>query len=156
MDKTELMRRAIELSRQKMREGIAAPFAALVVKDGEIVGEGWNNVVQDHDATGHGETNAIRDAGKRLGTWDLSGCELYTTCEPCSLCVSAIWWARIDKVYYGNGLDDAEKVGFELAPLLDEVNNPPAGRATPYERLLGEEAFAVFEEWQADSTKAMF
>lgn len=147
MDKTDYMRRAIALCQRKMDEGTGGYCATIVVKDGEIIGEGWNDVLQNHDPTGHCEIHAMRAAGQKLGTWDLSGCELYTTWEPCSMCVGAIWWARIDRVYYANLLTDAEKLGMDIDALKHEVSVGPGERARPYERLLGEEAFAVVKKW---------
>ncbi len=147
MDKTDFMRRAIELCQQKMDEGVGGYCATLVVKDGEIVGEGWNDVLNNNDPTGHCEIHAMREAGRRLGNWNLSGCELYTTWEPCSMCVAAIWWARIDRVYYANALSDAVKLGMDIDALIREVRAPVDARSRPYERLMGEEAFAVVKRW---------
>jgi tRNA(Arg) A34 adenosine deaminase TadA len=146
-DNAILMRRAIEISRREMLQHGAAPFAAVVVKDGRIVGEGVNRVVAAHDPTAHGEVEAIRDAGRRLGTWDLSGCALYTTCEPCAMCVAAMFWARIDRLYYANTLADCEAIGFDLAPLRVLVRADIGAWATPAERLLADEARAVLHEW---------
>ncbi len=147
MDKTDFMARAIAISREKMLDSGAAPFAAVIVKDGRIVGEGCNQVVATHDPTSHGEVEAIRDAGRNLGTWDLSGCDLYTTCEPCEMCVAAMYWARIDRMYYANTLKDCEDIGFELAPLRDLVRSDLHARALPAERLMGPEGRAVLDLW---------
>ena len=114
MDIEGFMRRAIELSREKMESGAGGYCASLVVKEGEVVGEGWNTVLQSNDPTAHCEINAIRAAGQRLGTWDLSGCELYSTWEPCPMCVAAISWARISRVYYANLLSDAADLGMDV------------------------------------------
>lgn len=141
------MRRAIEISRSQMLENGAAPFAAVIVKDGKIVGEGCNNVVNHHDATSHGEIEAIRDAGRNLGTWDLSGCDIYTTCEPCEMCVAAMYWARIGRMYYANTLADAEEIGFELQPLRALVRADLDQRSLPAARLLPEEGRAVLDLW---------
>lgn len=146
-EKSDFMRRAIEISRREMLEAGAAPFAAVVVKDGVIVGEGVNRVVASHDPTSHGEIEAIRDAGRRLGTWNLAGCDLYTTCEPCEMCVAAMFWARLDRLYYANTLADCEAIGFELAPLRALVRADTAERALPAERLLAAEARAVLDLW---------
>lgn len=147
MDKTGFMARAIAISRDRMLDGGAAPFAAVVVKDGKIVGEGCNQVVASHDPTSHGEVEAIRDAARNLGTWDLSGCDLYTTCEPCEMCVAAMYWARIDRMYYANTLRDCEEIGFDLAPLRDLVRSDLHARALPAERLMGPEGRAVLDLW---------
>lgn len=145
----DFMARAIEISRQAALSGDGAPFGAVVVQNGEIVGEGVNRVVATHDPTSHGEVEALRDAGRRLGTWDLSGCELYTSCEPCEMCVAAMFWARIAKVYYASRLSDAEAIGFDLSPLTALVRAEPAGRAVPYEPLMREEAVEVLKAWAA-------
>jgi guanine deaminase len=141
------MRRAIEISRDSMREKGSAPFACVVVKDGVIVGEGVNNVMNNHDPTSHGEVEAIRDAGRNLQTWDLSGCDLYTTCEPCEMCVAAMFWAKISRMYYANTLADCEEIGFDLKPLRKMVRSDLHDRALPAERLLADEALAVIKEW---------
>ncbi|TVQ55305.1 MAG: nucleoside deaminase [Rhodobacteraceae bacterium] len=146
-DTTEFMRRAIEISRREMLESGAAPFAAVIVKNGAIVGEGVNRVASRCDATAHGEVEAIRDAGRRLGSWDLSGCDLYTTCEPCEMCVAAMVWARVDRLYYANTLADCEAIGFDLAPLRAAVRADLPDRAMPATRLLAEEARAVLDLW---------
>lgn len=148
MNKMDFMRRAIEISRDQMLRNGAAPFAAVVVKDGKIVGEGCNNVVNNHDATSHGEVEAIRNAGRNLGTWDLTGCEIYTTCEPCEMCVAAMHWARLDRMYYSNALQDAEDLGFELKSLRATVRADLHDRALPAERLLPEEGRAVLDLWK--------
>lgn len=146
------MRRAIEISRDKMRADGSGPFGCVIVKDGEIVGEGVNNVVNNHDATSHGEMEAIRDAGRRLKTWDLSGCELYTSCEPCEMCASAMFWAKVSKVYYANTLVDCQEIGLDVEPLRTLVRSDIQDRALSAERLLGPEARAVLDEWAASPT----
>lgn len=144
------MQRAINLAREKMREGKGHwPFGCLIVKDGEVVGEACNDMGISLDPTAHGEILAIRDACKRLGTMDLSGCELYTSCEPCSLCTSAIFLTNISKVYYGAVLDDCRQYGSDHMALRDYVSKPIDRRATPSERLLGEEGRALLGEWAA-------
>ncbi|WP_439814987.1 nucleoside deaminase [Zavarzinia sp. CC-PAN008] len=147
MDKQDFMRRAIAISRHQVEQGLGSAFGAVVVKDGVIVGEGGNTVTSTHDATAHGEVVAIRDAGQKLGTWDLSGCELYTSCEPCAMCVAAIHWARIDKLYYANTLKDAEDIGYDVETLKTLVRTAIAERTLPSERLLAEEARAVLDDW---------
>jgi tRNA(Arg) A34 adenosine deaminase TadA len=147
MTKDEIMRYAIELSRREMRGGNAAPFAAVIVRDGVIVGEGCNHVVRDSDPTAHGEVDAIRDACRKLGTWDLSGCEIYTTCEPCEMCLAAMFWAKLDRMYYANRLTDAEALGFDLTPLHALVRTDLEKRALTAGRLCAQEARAVLDEW---------
>jgi guanine deaminase len=146
MEKSDFMKRAIALSREKSAAGLGAPFAAVIVRDGTIVGEGWNTVAADHDPTAHGEVMAIRDACRRLATIDLSGCDIYTSCEPCSMCVATIWWAKLDRVYYANALDDTRHY-FELGPLLSDVGQPIGRRSTPSEQLMAADAFAVIKDW---------
>lgn len=141
------MRRAIALSREAMETGKGAPFGAVIVRDGKIIGEGYNTVIPDHDPTAHGEVVAIRDAGRKTGSWDLSGAEIYTSCEPCAMCVAAIHWARIGKVHYAADLTDAEKLGYDVKTLNTLVSLPIGRRAMPAERLGAEEAAAVLVEW---------
>jgi len=143
------MRRAIALSRRCMVENGSAPFAAVIVKDGAVVGEGVNNVVNSSDPTSHGEVEAIRDAARRLGSWDLSGCDLYTTCEPCTLCVAAMFWAKISRLYYANTLADCENIGFDLKPLTALVRTNLHDGALKAERILPDEARSVLDEWAA-------
>jgi tRNA(Arg) A34 adenosine deaminase TadA len=148
----KFMAQAIALSRESMLAKGDAPFAAVIVRDGEVVGEGVNQVRSRHDATSHGEVEAIRDAGRRLGTWDLSGCEIYTTCEPCEMCVAAMFWANIKTMYYANTLQDCEALGFELEPLRTLVRSDLHRRAIVCERVMPEEARAVFDEWAKQPT----
>ena len=147
MDHEGYMRRAIALCEEKMAAGEGGYCATLIVRDDEVIGEGWNNVAENHDATGHCEINAIRDAGQRTRNWDLSGSTLYTTWEPCIMCAAAIWWARIDRVFYGNLLSHAADLGIDLAGLDSEVASPSEQRGRPYRRLLGDETYAMFRAW---------
>ena len=148
MTHEDFMRRAIDLSRQQMNATGDPPFAAVIVKDGRIVGEGVNRAISNHDATSHGEVEAIRDAGRNMGTWDLSGCTLYTSCEPCQMCLAAMHWAGIVKLYYANTLEDCAALGFDLGPLTDLVSQTAKDGRLAGERLLGPEAHSVFDEWQ--------
>lgn len=152
MTNEEIMRRVIEMARQKVESGqdrVVPPIVAVVAKDGEIIGQGFNTAVRDHDPTAHAEVAAIRDTCRRLGTWDLSGCELYTIAEPCSLCVGAIYFARLDRLYYASGRADAASRGTNIDPLLHEVARPIGERRLPSEQLLRAEAVAVLGEWAA-------
>ena len=146
MNETELMQYCVDLSRRKMLEEGAAPFAALIVKDGEIVAEGWNTVEIDHDPTLHGEVAAIRKACKKLKTFDLSGHDLYTSCEPCQMCVATMWWARIDRMFYANALADTAHL-LPLDDLTHEVTHPIHERRLPATQLLADEAKAIVVEW---------
>lgn len=149
MTSEKFMARAIELGRAGLHTKDGRPFAAVVVKQGEIVGEGRSQQITLHDPTAHGEIVAIRDACRRLGTTDLSGCELYTTCEPCLLCVAAIWWAKISKMYYAHTQKDCERIGFSTKALVEEVMHPLASRKLPAERICADEAEFLFQEWAA-------
>ena len=149
MTPEQIMARAIAMGRHGLHEKGARPFAAIVVRDGEIVGEGRSQQTALRDPTAHGEILAIRDACKRLDTTDLSECEIYTTCEPCLLCVSAIWWAKIRRMYYAHTQEDCEKIGFSTKELVEEVSRPLKLRKLPGKRILAEEAQKLFEEWAA-------
>lgn len=143
------MSRAIELSREKMRTGDGGPFAAVIVLDGEIVGEGWNQVTGGNDPTAHAEITAIRNACRALGTFSLEGAVIYSSCEPCPMCLGAIYWAHISHVYYANSTADAVEIGFDDGYLYREIALPWERRALPSGRLLAGEARAVFDEWDA-------
>jgi guanine deaminase len=151
-----LMRRAIELSRQGMEGGSGGPFGAVVARDGRIVGEGWNRVTSTNDPTAHAEVVAIRAACAALGRFDLRGCEIYTSCEPCPMCLSAIYWARLDRIYYANGRADAARIGFDDAFLYAEVALDPAARSLPMTRLLADEARAAFDDWERNPDKVRY
>ena len=147
------MRHAIRLSAERMREGLGGPFGAVIVKDGEIIAEGWNRVTSDNDPTAHAEVTAIRQACKRLGTFSLQGCEIYTSCEPCPMCLSAIYWARLDRIYFANSREEAAEIGFDDALIYGEVSKPIGDRIIPTVKLPSAEAAAVFAEWRAKPDK---
>jgi guanine deaminase len=149
--KTKYMREAIRISRQKMNANCGGPFGAVVVRGGKIVGRGWNQVTSGNDPTAHAEVSDIREACRRLKTFKLDDCELYTSCEPCPMCLAAIYWARIRKVYYGNTRHDAAKIEFDDEFLYREVAAPIHRRKIPMTPLLRKEALKVFGEW-ADKT----
>jgi len=150
------MRRAIDLSRIKMEAGEGGPFGAVIVHGGVIIGEGWNRVLGTHDPTAHAEIVAIRDACARLGTFRLVGAEIYTSCEPCPMCLAAILWARLDRMYFANTRLDAAAIGFDDALFYDEVVRPLEKRSLPAERLLADEARAVFAEWDRKPDKVQY
>lgn len=127
--------------------GAGGPFGAVVVRDGQIIGEGWNRVLETNDPTAHAEIIAIRDACARLGTYDLGGAVLYTSCEPCPMCLAAIYWARIGHIHYGNARQDAADIGFDDAVIYDEIPKSPTERQIPMTRLLPDEARAAFDAW---------
>ena len=148
MDKREVfMRRAIELARQGMNQGAGGPFGAVVVREGAIVGEGWNRVISTHDPTAHGEVTAIRDACAKLGTFSLEGCEIHTTGQPCPMCLGAIQWARIEKIYYGFRIEDAAAIGFDDTEFYRQMVLPPDERLIPAEELCREEALELAREY---------
>ena len=147
MDHIDYVQRAVALSREKMRAGEGGPFAAVVVKEGQVVGEGWNRVSSSLDPTAHAEVNAIRDACERLGTFWLEESILYSSCEPCPMCLAAIYWARIPAVYYANTTTDAAAIGFEDAFVYAEVALPAEQRSVLCRQVPSEEALAVFAEW---------
>lgn len=152
MTKEELMRKAIELSIDNVANG-GGPFGAVIAKEGEIIATGVNRVTANCDPTAHAEVSAIREACGKLGTFDLSGCEIYTSCEPCPMCLGAIYWAHLDKMYYGNNKTDAKNIGFDDSFIYDEIDLTPANRKLPSEILLPEEAIKAFEQWTAKSDK---
>lgn len=152
MIKEELMRKAIELSIDNVANG-GGPFGAVIAKEGEIIATGVNRVTANCDPTAHAEVSAIRAACGKLGTFDLSGCEIYTSCEPCPMCLGAIYWAHLDKMYYGNNKTDAKNIGFDDSFIYDEIDLTPANRKLPSEILLPEEAIKAFEQWTAKSDK---
>lgn len=146
--KRAFMRKAIELSLIGSQEGIGqGPFGAVIVKDGKIVGQGHNKVIAHNDPTAHAEVVAIRDACKNLGTYELQDCEIYTSCEPCPMCLSAIYWAKLGKIYYGNTRNDAAEIGFDDAFLYQEIPLPLSERKIAIEELSREEAQEAFKLW---------
>lgn len=152
----QFMRRAIELSRTGMEAGDGGPFGAIVVKGREIVGEGWNRVIATNDPTAHGEIVAIRRATASLGDFNLSGCELYTSAQPCPMCLGAIYWARIDRIYYGNSAKDAAAIGFDDEMSYQQLMRPSRERRVPEAPLLGEEARRVFNEYLAKPDRVRY
>ena len=143
----EFLRRAISLATENVVTSRGGPFAAVIVRDGKIVGEGVNTVTSSHDPTAHGEVNAIRAAAAALGTFTLAGCELYTSCEPCPMCLAAAYWARIDAIFYGASAADAARAGFDDAFLYQELCKNHAARSIPSAQLLGSEAWSSFQAW---------
>lgn len=155
MTKEELMRKAIELSLRNVAEG-GGPFGAVIARNGEIVATGVNRVTSNCDPTAHAEVSAIRAAAKVLGTFDLSGCEIYTSCEPCPMCLGAIYWAHLDRMYYGNNQHDAAKIGFDDAFIYRELELPIADRRLKAEELLPEEAIQAFRAWEEKADKVEY
>lgn len=150
------MRAAIELSRAKMKAGQGGPFGAVVVRRGQIIARGWNRVTSANDPTAHAEIMAVRSACQKLRTFQLADCELYTSCEPCPMCLAAIYWARLKKVYYANTRRDAAKIAFDDELIYREVARPLAKRRIPIKQLLHGEAKTVFAEWAAKPDKIVY
>lgn len=152
----EFLRRAIALATGNVVSGKGGPFGAVVVKDGHIIGEGANSVTSTNDPTAHGEVNAIRAACKALDTFTLAGCQLYTSCEPCPMCLAASHWARLDAIYFGASAADAARAGFDDAFLYDEFRKEPAARTLPAKQLLADEAWSSFAAWLASPGKITY
>jgi len=154
MDKWDqkMLRKAIQLSLKGIAAG-GGPFGAVIVKDGKEIAGGYNQVTKKNDPTAHAEITAIRKAAKNLNTFDLSGCEIYTSCEPCPMCLSAIYWARIDKIYYANTKADAQAIGFDDSFIYDQLDLPEEKRSIPAVKMLRNEAIKAFEVWTAKEDK---
>lgn len=153
---SEFMRAAIRLSQTKMRANCGGPFGAVVVRSGKIIARGWNRVTSANDPTAHAEVTAIRAACKKLKTFRLDDCELYTSCEPCPMCLAAIYWARFKKVYYANTRRDASKIRFDDDLIYREIARPVARRKIPMRQLLRPEALKIFAEWEAKTDKIRY
>ena len=147
---------AIRLSVNNIREGNGGPFACVVVKDGKIVARGTNTVTSSNDPTAHAEIVAIRNACKELNTFQLTGCEIYTSCEPCPMCLGAIYWARPDRIYYANTRSDAAHIGFDDEFLYSELPKKVSERKIPAVQLMRQEALAAFREWEQKNDKVQY
>ncbi|HEX6201995.1 MAG TPA: nucleoside deaminase [Thermoanaerobaculia bacterium] len=147
MTPEDLMRRTIELAVDNVRARLGGPFAALVVRGGEVIAEGTNRVTTANDPTAHAEIVAVREACRRLGTFDLAGCEVLASCEPCPMCLGALYWARIDRLWFAAGREAAAAAGFDDALIYDEVPRAAEERVLPTRRLLVEEGAAPFTAW---------
>jgi guanine deaminase len=156
MTPTDFMGHAIDLSVRQMRAGAGGPFGAVIVKDGKVIAEGWNQVTSTNDPTAHAEVTAIRRACQELGTFDLKGCEIYTSCEPCPMCLAAIYWARLDRIYYGNTRQDAAAIGFDDEFLYQELPKPINERSIPTAQLDAARAKAAFDEWERKGDKVRY
>ena len=151
----KFMRLAIKKSLESVDTG-GGPFGAVVVKDGEVVAVASNSVTLDNDPTAHAEVNAIRMACKKLGTFDLSGCEIYASCEPCPMCLASIYWARIGKLYYANTKVDADKIGFSDSFIYEEFAKPESERSIKVVKMLRNEAIKAFENWKNKEDKTEY
>ena len=141
------MQRAIQLAVENVRTRNGGPFAAVIVRDGEIIGEGANSVTATNDPTAHGEVNAIRNACRALNTFTLRGCEIYTSCEPCPMCLAAIYWSRIDAIYFGSDCNDAARAGFDDSFFYEELKLHRDARSVPLKQILSREAWQSFQLW---------
>ena len=150
------MREAIQQSLEGMERNEGGPFGAVVVKNGEIVGRGNNRVTSSNDPTAHAEVVAIRDACKNLGRFELTECEIYTSCEPCPMCLAAIYWARIERIYFGCTRNDAADIQFDDAVIYNEIPKPLEQRKIPTLPLLRDEALVVFRAWQEKGDKTEY
>jgi len=153
--KNEFMKRAIELSVESIKKG-GGPFGCIIIKNGEIISEGSNKVTLTNDPTAHGEIVAIRNACKKINNFNLSGCELYSTCEPCPMCLSAIYWARIEKIYYANTREDAKKIDFDDSLIYSELQKNINKRKIPMIQMMRNEALKAFELWDKKKDKVKY
>ncbi|MBR1838276.1 MAG: nucleoside deaminase [Bacteroidaceae bacterium] len=151
----EFMRQAIRLSAESVANG-GGPFGAVVVKDGKVIAGRSNSVTLDNDCTAHAEVNAIREACRVLGTFDLSGCDIYTSCEPCPMCLGAIYWAHISRIFYAADRSDAAAVNFDDDFIYQELDKPLSQRSTPLIPILRDEALKTFQAWEAKSDKTAY
>ena len=152
----DFMRRAIALGLENVRSGRGGPFATLIVKEGRVLAQGANRVTATNDPTAHAEIVAIREACRQLGDFQLSGCELYTSCEPCPMCLGAIYWARPDRVYFGGCAADASRVGFDDSLIYREIAQPHSTRKIPTTQLMRDEALETFRAWERQPNKVPY
>ncbi len=152
-NKIEFMLRDIELSKYGLESGKGGPFGCVIVKDGKIIGEGNNQVTSTNDPTAHAEMVAIRNACKNINSFQLEGCEVYTSCEPCPMCLGAIYWARPDKIYFANNRSDAAEIGFDDAFIYDEIGEKIENRKIQMEPLGRMEALEIFKQWKLKTDK---
>jgi guanine deaminase len=151
----KFMRKAIALSIQNIEKG-GGPFGAVIVKDGKVIATGVNRVTKNTDPTAHAEVTAIRKASKKLETFDLAGCDIYTSCEPCPMCLGAVYWAHLDKMYYGNTKADAKNIGFDDSFIYDEIELKPEKRRLLTTQLLPDEAIEAFKAWANTENKVEY
>jgi guanine deaminase len=148
--------RAAELSRERMEAGLGGPFGAVIVRDGKVLAEGWNEVTSSNDPTAHAEVTAIRRACQAVGSFSLEGATLYTSCEPCPMCLASAYWARISRIVYSNTRDEAAAIGFDDAFIYDEMPKAPGERAIAMEHQPTAEATAAFAAWTAKADKIAY
>ena len=150
------MRMAIGFATENVRSGKGGPFGAVIVRDGEVIAAEVNTVTRTNDPTAHAEINAIRAACAKLDTFQLDGCDVYTSCEPCPMCLAALYWARCSRIFYGNTEKDAAAAGFDDSFLYEEIHRPQSERRIPIARLLGDEAIASFNAWRDSMNKIVY
>lgn len=150
------LEQAIALARQGVKEGAGGPFGCVIVKDGKVVGKGWNQVTSSNDPTAHAEVVAIRDACQQLDNYQLTDCDVYASCEPCPMCLGALYWARPRRVVYASTRHEAAEAGFDDAFIYIEINIPPEGRKIPFSHVSLDEASAVFRSWKEKGDKKLY
>ena len=150
------MLRAIALATEIVRDGLGGPFGAVIIRGGAVIADGANRVTKENDPTAHAEVRAIRTACHALGTFSLRGCEIYTSCEPCPMCLAAIYWARLDRIWFGNTSADAARIAFDDASLYREIALPARDRTIPSAMLLRDEAWQSFQLWLDSPSKILF
>ena len=151
----EFMQQAIELSKENVLNG-GGPFGAVIVRDGEVIATGTNRVTANNDPTAHAEVNAIRSACAKERTFKLKGCTCYTSCEPCPMCLAALYWAGVERIFYGNTKDDAKAINFDDSFIYDEIAKPYAKRAIPIINIMREEAISAFKMWEKSEDKVEY
>lgn len=155
-DRRIYMQKAIDLAYDNVADNKGGPFGAVVVKDGKIIGQGSNLVTENNDPTAHAEIVAIREAARYLGTFSLEGCEIYASCEPCPMCLGAIYWAHLDKLYYAATKDDASKADFDDTFIYKEIALPKTERSISSLQLMRDDAVKVFEAWTQSGNKILY
>lgn len=155
-DDHEYLREAIRLAAEHSAAGDGGPFGAVIVKGGEVVGAGWNRVTSANDPTAHAEVSAIRDACQNLESFSLEGCTVYSSCEPCPMCLAAIYWARLDRLVFAATRADAAAIGFDDAMIYEQVALPIDERILPTDHALQDEARAIFAAWEKQQNKTMY
>jgi len=150
------MARAIELSIENVHSGRGGPFGAVIVKDSVMIAEGANQVTLTHDPTAHAEMLAIREACAKLGVFELQGCEIYASCEPCPMCLGAIYWARLSRIYFASAAADASRIGFDDSLIYREIAQPLMQRSIPVVQIMREQALAAFRAWEAKPNKIVY
>ena len=151
----KFMKEAIRMSRESVKNG-GGPFGAVIVKTGKIIAKASNSVTKENDPTAHAEVTAIRKAAEKLGTFDLSGCEIYTSCEPCPMCFGAVYWARLDKLYFANDKSDAKNICFDDSFIYDEIDRPFDQRSIPNIQIMRHEALKAFKDWEDKEDKTEY